>query len=109
MRTEGRDISKMVELEFFTTIPPQNIYFNNHPQTRVPMWESRSLPEKFQYIAGAKCLEKTHLKKTRTAASFYPGHSSLKVAQFNAKRDSPHPQPQSVISLTGESESTVSD
>ena len=57
MRTEVSemsDISKMVELEFSTIIPPQNIYFNYHPQTRVPMWESRSLAEKRQYIVGAK-------------------------------------------------------
>ena len=55
----------MVEYEFSTVISSQNIAFQYHPQSRVPLWESGSLEKKFQHIDGAKMSENRHIEEAQ--------------------------------------------
>lgn len=42
----------MAEYEFYIDIFPQGTDFDNYLWIRVPLWESKSSPEKFQHTTG---------------------------------------------------------
>lgn len=62
---------------FFTVFPPKNTNFNNYPQMREPLWESRSLAQKYQHTVGARkskigCIEEGKRNSFTLPMSCFP-------------------------------------
>lgn len=74
----------MTEQKFSTGLPPQHIYFDNHPWST--LWKSESPVEKFKNTTEAKNPRIDTLKRVKTT-SLYPQHPSHKTEQISAKRN----------------------
>lgn len=96
------EISKMEKYKFYTIIFPQNIDFDNHPQSRVLLWESGSLVEKFQSTIREKILRLDTLKRLRTFSLYSPPPQG-------GTAQCPERLPWPPVSPMTESESAVSD
>lgn len=94
----------MEKYEFYTIIFSQNIYFNNHPQIRVLLWESGSIVEKFQCTVREKKSETRYTEEVKNIFTLLTSpHHQGGTAQCRERLPWPP------ISPMMESESAVSE